>query len=156
MLPSVTLVHARMTAVMTAVHGRMIALDKKIAHDVKTIAMMTVKMIAHAVKITAMMTDRIALGVIVMMIARTVLAAMMMIGVVRIVSPHRMLIPLARSATFTATQPVTAGGVVVMITVVMIAPCKVTEGTGELTLLLMVLTQIGTMIQGLLITLLAS
>jgi hypothetical protein len=102
------------------------------------------------------MIVRIALGVIVMMIARTVLAAMMMIGVVRIVSPHCMLIPPVRSATFTATQLVTAGGVVVMITVVMTVPCKVTEGTWQLTLPLMVLTQIGTMIQGLLITLLAS
>jgi hypothetical protein len=100
-----------------------------------------------------------------MMIARIVLADMMMIAktialmvadIVMIASPHHMLIPPVRSATFTATQPVTAGGVVVMTIVMMTALCKVTVGTGELTLPLMVLTPIGTMIQGLLITLLAS
>jgi hypothetical protein len=159
MLLSVTLVGVR----MIIAHGRMIVLVKMIAHVAKTIAMMIVR-IVH-VKITAMMIVRIAHGVIVMMIVRIVLAAMMMIaktialmvaGVVRIASPHRMLILPVRSATFTATQPVTAGGVVVMTIVMMTVLCKVTVGTWELTLPLMVLTPIGTMIQGLLITLLAS
>jgi hypothetical protein len=61
-----------------------------------------------------------------------------------------------RYATFTATQLVTIGGVVVMTTVMMTAMCKVNVGIGELASLLMVLTTIGTMIQGPLITLLAS
>jgi hypothetical protein len=141
----------------------MIILVKMIAHVVKTIAMMIVRI--ARVKTTAMMIVRTAHGVTVMMIARIVLAVMMMIaktialmvaGVVRIASPHRISILPVRYATFTATQPVTAGGVVVMTIVMMTVLCKVTVGTGQLTSPLMVLTAIGTMIQGLLITLLAS
>jgi hypothetical protein len=143
--------------------GRMIVLVNMIAHVVKTIAMMTVRIVR--VKTTTMMIVRTAHDATVMMIARIVLAAMMMIvktialmvaDVVWIASPHRMSILPIRYAAFTATQLVTVGGVVVMTIVMMIALCKVTVGTGELTLPLMVLTAIGTMIQGLLITLLAS
>jgi hypothetical protein len=89
-----------------------------------------------------------------MMIAKTI--ALMVADVVWIASPHRMSILPVRYATFTATQLVTVGGVVVMTIVMMTALCKVTVGTGELTSPLMVLTTIGTLIQGLLITLLAS
>jgi hypothetical protein len=136
MLPSVTPIRVRMIVAL----GRMIVLVNMIAHVVKTIAMMTVRI----VRVLAAM----------MMIVKTI--ALMVADVVWIASPHRMSILPIRYAAFTATQLVTVGGVVVMTIVMMIALCKVTVGTGELTLPLMVLTAIGTMIQGLLITLLAS
>jgi hypothetical protein len=150
---------------MNVVLGQMIllVLAKMIAHAGKIFAMMIVRIVR--VKTTAMMTVRTAHDATVMMIARIVLAAMMMIaktialmvtGVVWIASPHRTSTLPVRYATFTATRLVTVGGVVVMTTVMMIAICKVNVGTGELTLPLMVLTATGTMIQGPLITLLAS
>jgi hypothetical protein len=150
---------------MNVVLGQMIllVLAKMIAHAGKIFAMMIVRIVR--VKTTAMMTDRTAHDAIVMMTAKIVLAAMMMIaktialmvvGVVWIASPHHMSTLPVRYATFTATRLVTIGGVVVMTTVMMIAMCKVNVGTGELILPLMVLTATGTTIQGLLITLLAS